>query len=113
MSPDYTSDDDGPPDAVPYADLSDPQSLNLYAYVQNNPLIRFDSEGHDCVNGRRVAHPYPNSQSGCPTLPSFGMVGRNNASPVFAFVLFPPNSKGGEAGTPPRAPSIRLRLPSR
>jgi RHS repeat-associated protein len=49
MSPDYTGDDDGPPEAVPYADLSDPQSLNLYAYVQNNPLSRFDSEGHDCV----------------------------------------------------------------
>jgi RHS repeat-associated protein len=49
LSPDYDGDDDGPPEPVPYADLSDPQSLNLYAYVQNNPLSRFDSEGHDCI----------------------------------------------------------------
>jgi RHS repeat-associated protein len=31
---------------VPYAKLDDPQSLNLYAYVQNNPLTRADADGH-------------------------------------------------------------------
>jgi len=31
---------------VPYAKLDDPQSLNLYAYVRNNPLIRIDADGH-------------------------------------------------------------------
>ncbi len=31
---------------VPYAKLGDPQSLNLYAYVRNNPLTRFDPDGH-------------------------------------------------------------------
>jgi RHS repeat-associated protein len=31
---------------VPYAKLSDPQTLNLYAYVGNNPLTRFDADGH-------------------------------------------------------------------
>ena len=37
---------------VPYAKLDDPQSLNLYAYVQNNPLVRFDADGHaGPVNG--------------------------------------------------------------
>ncbi len=55
MSPDFTGDDDGPPEPVPYADLTDPQSLNLYGYVQNNPLSRFDSEGHDCVNGSNAS----------------------------------------------------------
>ncbi|MGA2434004.1 MAG: RHS repeat-associated core domain-containing protein, partial [Bryobacteraceae bacterium] len=35
---------------VPYAKLEDPQSLNLYAYVQNNPLSRFDADGH-CDSG--------------------------------------------------------------
>ncbi len=30
----------------PYAKLDDPQSLNLYAYVRNNPLIRVDADGH-------------------------------------------------------------------
>jgi hypothetical protein len=32
---------------VPYADFSDPQSLNQYAYVRNNPLSRADADGHD------------------------------------------------------------------
>jgi len=31
---------------VPYAKLDDPQSLNLYAYVGNNPLARVDADGH-------------------------------------------------------------------
>ncbi|WP_348261045.1 RHS repeat-associated core domain-containing protein [Telmatobacter sp. DSM 110680] len=31
---------------VPYAKLDDPQSLNLYAYVRNNPLSRIDADGH-------------------------------------------------------------------
>jgi len=37
---------------VPYAKLDNPQSLNLYAYVGNNPLTRVDLDGHDLtVNG--------------------------------------------------------------
>jgi RHS repeat-associated protein len=31
---------------IPYAKLSDPQSLNLYTYVLNNPLSRRDADGH-------------------------------------------------------------------
>src|SRR5580658_5110230 len=31
---------------VPYATFADPQSLNLYAYVRNNPLTRVDPDGH-------------------------------------------------------------------
>jgi RHS repeat-associated protein len=31
---------------VPYAKLDDPQSLNLYSYVENNPLARLDADGH-------------------------------------------------------------------
>ncbi len=38
---------------VPYAKLDNPQSLNLYSYVGNNPLARADADGHcgvgDCV----------------------------------------------------------------
>jgi RHS repeat-associated protein len=31
---------------VPYADFGDPQSLNLYGYVRNNPLSKADADGH-------------------------------------------------------------------
>jgi len=34
------------PASVPYAEFGDPQSLNLYAYVRNNPLNRTDLDGH-------------------------------------------------------------------
>ena len=36
------------PEAVPYASLDDPQTLNQYAYLRNNPLGRRDSDGHCC-----------------------------------------------------------------
>jgi len=42
MSPDWSA----APQAVPYADLSDPQTLNLYGYVRNNPLSKNDPDGH-------------------------------------------------------------------
>ena len=34
------------PEPVPYADFSNPQSLNLYAYIRNNPLAQSDPDGH-------------------------------------------------------------------
>jgi hypothetical protein len=34
----YSPDWSATPTAVPYADLTDPQTLNLYSYVRNNPL---------------------------------------------------------------------------
>ena len=43
LSPDWNSD----PDTVPYADYTDPQTLNLYSYGGNNPLINTDVDGHD------------------------------------------------------------------
>jgi RHS repeat-associated protein len=43
MSPDWAAQEE----PVPYANLDDPQSLNLYAYVRNNPLTRNDPDGHD------------------------------------------------------------------
>jgi RHS repeat-associated protein len=42
MSPDWSA----TPQAVPYADLRDPQTLNLYSYSRNNPLGSADANGH-------------------------------------------------------------------
>jgi hypothetical protein len=42
MIPDWSES----PTSVPYASLPYPQSLNLYSYVQNNPLSRTDPNGH-------------------------------------------------------------------
>src|ERR1700740_3437144 len=42
MSPDWSA----KVAPVPYAKPDNPQSLNLYAYVLNNPLIHVDADGH-------------------------------------------------------------------
>lgn len=44
MSPDWSAS----PEAVPYSHLDNPQSLNLYGYVLNNPLSKPDLDGHGC-----------------------------------------------------------------
>jgi len=42
LSPDWSAKEE----PVPYAKLDNPQTLNLYSYVQNNPLTRADADGH-------------------------------------------------------------------
>jgi len=44
LSPDWSAN----PEAVPYSHLDNPQSLNLYEYVGNNPLSKPDLDGHGC-----------------------------------------------------------------
>ena len=43
LSPDWSAKEE----PVPYAKLDNPQSLNLYGYVLNNPLGKADPDGHD------------------------------------------------------------------
>jgi RHS repeat-associated protein len=43
MTPDWAL----KPLAVPYANFGDPQTLNLYTYVENSPLNRIDADGHE------------------------------------------------------------------
>jgi len=42
MSPDWAT----KPEAVPYSKLDNPQTLNLYQYMRNNPLSGADPDGH-------------------------------------------------------------------
>ena len=45
MIPDWAA----KPTAVPYASVGNPQSLNLYSYVNNNPTTTRDPDGHDAL----------------------------------------------------------------
>jgi len=42
LSPDWAAH----PEPVPYASIDNPQTLNLYSYVQNNPTSFVDPDGH-------------------------------------------------------------------
>ena len=42
MTPDWAA----KPITVPYASFGDPQTLNLYAYVENSPVNKADADGH-------------------------------------------------------------------
>jgi len=94
MSPDWSAKEE----PVPYAKLDDPQSLNLYAYVGNNPMVRDDLDGHG--GWPRSRRPLPTHAAGAPG-PSH--LGTGDDSPTMrrvAFVkvvvkppIFRPNSK--------------------
>ena len=43
LTPDWSKN----PQGVPYANYANPQTLNLYAYVGDNPLSLADADGHD------------------------------------------------------------------
>lgn len=63
MTPDWSDE----PLPVPYAQLDDPQSLNLYSYVLDDPLSRTDIGGH--VQSAPAKQPCPNSNGdACPPI---------------------------------------------
>jgi RHS repeat-associated protein len=47
LSADYSDD----PEPIPYADLTNPQTLNLYSMVANDPESFSDLDGHDALPG--------------------------------------------------------------
>jgi len=56
MSPDWSEQ----PDTVPYAEFENPQTLNLYSYGHNSPLVYNDPDGHDvtiCDNNGKCQAP--------------------------------------------------------
>jgi RHS repeat-associated protein len=53
LTPDWSA----TPMAVPYAKLGDPQSLNLYSYVENNPITGIDPDGHMIIGQFNTWHP--------------------------------------------------------
>jgi RHS repeat-associated protein len=64
-SPDWAAS----PEPIPYANLNNPQSLNLYAYVQNEPLSAADPDGHRMLGDGYsicVANAYGNGCSSGP-----------------------------------------------
>jgi len=85
MSPDWAA----KATPVPYAKLDNPQSLNLYAYVGNNPLSRIDPDGHIDCSGKNA------SGAGCQAIAKF-------------------NSDHGISPTAPKSnfPGVPVKLPN-
>jgi RHS repeat-associated protein len=52
LTPDWSA----TPIAVPYAKLEDPQSVNLYSYVENNPATGIDPDGHKINDKEAMRH---------------------------------------------------------
>ena len=52
MSPDWAA----TPQTIPFATLGNPQTLNLYAFVTNNPIANIDLSGHECFEAYGVRH---------------------------------------------------------
>lgn len=94
------------PQPIPYANLEFPQTLNLYSYVQNNPLRYVDPEGHlgcgflwlsSCPESESQSTP-PNSQlttAGVPIGPSAENRAAADQNPARLVVSF---SNGGDRG---------------
>jgi RHS repeat-associated protein len=73
MSPDWSAKEE----PIPYAKMDDPQTLNLYGYLRNNPLAGVDADGHDWWDGLQYAI---GVAQGVESSLTFGLVGSPRAS---------------------------------
>jgi len=73
LSPDWSAKEE----PVPYAKLDDPQTLNLYEYVRNNPMTGVDADGHDWGDALAFAG---GVLKGAASSVSFGLVGAPSAN---------------------------------
>jgi RHS repeat-associated protein len=80
---------------VPYGKLGDPQSLNLYAYVMNNPLTGVDADGHQCTGDI------------CKKIRDYGLSAVNAYNQAKAFATGNYGQLGSAPKTPP-APALPL-----
>jgi RHS repeat-associated protein len=76
-SPDWSAS----PQPVPYSKLDNPQSLNLYGYVLNNPMSRRDDDGHEII----YADGLKNSQVVKDTVTAI-LANRNTSSTLSGYV---------------------------
>ncbi len=85
MTPDWSA----KVEPVPYAKLADPQSLNLYAYVLDNPTTSLDLDGHACeeATGPNACPLPPPTQTGSKSVAQKrNQVHRPHALPALAHV---------------------------
>ena len=82
--------------AVPYAEFSDPQSLNLYTYVRNIPTTKYDPDGHLQIPTTMPRPPCPCPQDTTASAPN------TNTPPPPPPVT--PSQAGPQATTPPPPP---------
>ena len=66
MTPDW----DAKPTSVPYASFGDPQTLNLYSYVENGPLNKVDADGH--AASQNVANQWVIPDNYCAAMQGYG-----------------------------------------
>jgi RHS repeat-associated protein len=108
MSPDWAL----KPISVPYANFGDPQSLNLYSYVNNNPTTTRDPDGHcledACVVEGTVAgvillSSYLASPPGQQMLHNAASGIVSLGSSISSF--FHPDNSGQNAAPPPSTPT--------
>ena len=95
LSPDWSA----KVEPIPYAKLGDPQTLNLYAYVGNNPFTGVDQDGH--VLGQmeaQYAGPIDMNEKKPPNMPS--TEGAQQQSDKNTNVMMMANSGSGPSANP-------------
>jgi predicted phage tail protein len=94
LSPDWSAKEE----PVPYAKLDNPQSLNLYGYMRNNPLGGADADGHSPGGGCTSSSSVCQKAQSIPISPRTMQVakGLGNAALGVATVAA---SLGGEVGS--------------
>jgi RHS repeat-associated protein len=99
-----TPDWSGKEEPVPYARLTDPQSLNLYAYVGNNPVLHVDPDGHDFIKQMNqdwiIKHAISNPDAGLMSAAGVHKLSAQQQSDKNTNVMMMANSGSGPSANP-------------